>query len=116
MKTGITADEQLQNRARKREKLEEQQYVEDLRQVMAAPQGRRFIYRILAAHCGRGVVPHTPGPASLEVMAYESGRAFVGDTVIAELLAHAPRDYAAMMRDAITELQTSQGTLSTTED
>ena len=91
------ADPRQIKKARQRERLAQQQELADLRIVLASPQGRRFLWRMLTA---AGVFRLSFVSGDAESTAFNEGRRSLGLMLMADLHALDPELYVTMAREA----------------
>lgn len=72
---------------------------EDLRKVLALPEGRRFVWSILSS---TGVYGRAFTGEALTT-AHNEGRREIGITLLEKIEADAPGSYLAMLREALDE-------------
>lgn len=89
--------EQTEEASRRLSLVTSEQEKEDLRWLMAQPQGRRNVWRFLAE--GPGVFTRT-FTTNNSLSSYESGRQEFGKVLTAKLLSWCPDRYLAMVREA----------------
>jgi len=88
----MTDDEEIQAAQRKAEKLAADQLKNDVRAVMATPEGRRFAWHLLEqAGIYRSSYSHEP-----QAMAFNEGRRSSGLQLMGILTACCPDQYAKM--------------------
>lgn len=92
----LTAGDKAQLAA-KAEALERFQADEDLKAVMAAPAGQRFVYR-LAEYCGIRTHAVVSSP---ELLAYSEGRRSIGVDLLDDAQRVAPQAFVEMMRERL---------------
>ena len=78
-------------KARRQRNLE----LDDLRQVMATKQGRRFMWRLLG-ECG---VMRQSFSTDASLMSFNEGRRSIGIPQVADLMQHAPEKYELMLSE-----------------
>jgi hypothetical protein len=91
-----TADEEQVKEAAKRERYKTRQEDDDIRSVMATPQGRRVFWRLLC-HCGTFETVFT---GNSESTAYNSGKQDVGHFIMATLSDTCPNEFDLMSKEA----------------
>lgn len=69
--------------------------LDDLRQVMATKQGRRFVWRLLG-QCG---VLRQSFNTNGSIMSFNEGRRSIGIPLVADLMVHAADKYALMLEE-----------------
>lgn len=69
--------------------------VDDLKWIVASPQGRRFIARLL----DRSAIFQSSFHTSGSIMAFSEGRKDLGRYLLAELLEHAPKQYSQLLNE-----------------
>ena len=79
-------------------KLARQVEANDVRWLMASPQGRRLVHRWIAR---AGVHRSTFAPGTPDVSAYNEGFRAFGLFIEAEVTAHASDDYLRMLTEAL---------------
>jgi hypothetical protein len=107
---GIAANEGAQNRARRRDRLEERQRIADLKAVMATPAGRRVFMRILG-DCGvyaSSVIVPDLGPIDSNRTHFHEGRRNFGLELLAELEEADPGLWIQMHTDRLNEKQRAE--------
>lgn len=71
----------------------------DLRAVLGAPEGRRFVWRVIEELCGAFSPSFTPGEP--ETTAFKEGKRHVGLKLVLEGQGAAPSEYVHMMGEAL---------------
>lgn len=94
-KTDALTDEP-QNAKREAAKLARQVEANDVKAVMATPQGRRVVRRWLAA---AGIHRSTFAPGAPDVSAYNEGRRALGLQIEEEVARHSPDHYLLMLNE-----------------
>jgi hypothetical protein len=89
------ADEAQVNRQRNLDKIEDLQNEVDLRAVMASPEGRRFIWRLMI-ECGVG---ESPFATNALLMSRSAGKQEIGLWLQAEVAGVAPSEYLKMQTE-----------------
>lgn len=69
--------------------------LDDLRQVMATKQGRRFMWRLLGK-CG---VMRQSFNTNGSIMSFNEGQRSIGIPLVADLMTFAPEKYATMLEE-----------------
>jgi hypothetical protein len=92
------ADEKQVKEGAKREKSHRDREIDDIRQVMSSPQGRRFIWRLLG-HCG---VYESIWEASAKIH-YNAGKQDVGHFLLAEVVQANEELYSLMIKESKKE-------------
>lgn len=98
--SGPSGDSAAQAELRKYDALREAQYRSDLGAVLATPQGRRVLYRIIFTVAGAESLSFT---GSNEGTNFREGRRDVGLTLIREAQDLHPEAYLAMLSEAVLE-------------
>lgn len=93
-----TSDVKTVRKQQKRSKLEREREVEEMRQLLAAPGNRSFVWRLLE-YCR--IYHSNPFPHSHGEMAYFEGRRSVGHYIIQTMLEADPNAYAVMRDEAV---------------
>lgn len=75
--------------------IKKQQAVADLREVLATPAGRRFVWRLLT----QGGVFRAVAPADAVVMAFREGGRNEALRLLNEVFSHAPEAFGLMMKE-----------------
>lgn len=92
---GNAADKSQVADAKRKEKLRRERELDDLRAVLALPEGRRLAWRILA-HCNAFASIYDDGPR----IRYNAGRQDVGHFLLDEINDAEPEALFTMMREA----------------
>lgn len=100
------AEAELISQSVKQEKNKKGLEERDLREIMAMPQGRRVIARILNLTAHR-VDPFVAGQS--DVTSRNTGRAFVGKTLEDILVATCFQEYLTMLRENKTQGENADG-------
>jgi len=104
-KTPDTLNESKQDELRREDKLKEAQESMDMRTVMALPEGRRLVYRILEL-CGCGVIYSDPrvldldGQADTHTTYCGIAQQNIGETLKLDILTLVPDLFTTMMTEA----------------
>lgn len=90
------SDERAVRAARSRARREDEERLEMVKAVMSMPQGRKWVWGILA-HCA---VLQTPFATNALVMAFTAGKQDVGHFIIRDIMEVAPEMYLKMAAEA----------------
>ena len=89
------SETQQQQDSLKAEELRQRQQSDDIKWLMAHPQGRRIVTRIFE----KTGIRRTPFNTSGSVMAFNAGMQNVGLWLEAEVLEHAPERYLQLLKE-----------------
>jgi hypothetical protein len=78
--------------------LRQEQKIDDLKAVMGAPEGRRFVWRLLRE---AGIYNSSFVGGSPDITAFKEGARNLGLTLLAEIMTEASESFLTMQKEAI---------------